>query len=329
MASGTSDTSGSSSSDTTNDTTTNNTASTDSSNSGNTQTTAANGYKISQINQVMLNKETLDKAYSTINTALQQMTLDPYAADPANTDNMNQAMGDNGQTASGDSQSGTTVNIYNGDSSSQQSLQMSNMGQTYDPEKMQQLHSGLYKVSVGMQLLKQLQDNIAAQIEQSSVDTSAETQFYVNQYYNAIQDRNKLDSALTYINEAVDLININPYVDANGLVYDKEKMTQLHDSIYSIAQGVVDLNKLKDDLLTQAVKIGALAQDAYNKSLNNTSDMSNMNMSGTGISTSTIITFVLITFVVIFILALLGSIMKLFKSGNNNNVRPVDQNINI
>jgi hypothetical protein len=302
---------------------------TDNRNFGNTKTTAEGRYKISQINQVILNKNNLDKAYNTINSALQQMTLDPYAADPDSTDNRNQAMSDNGQATSDNSQSNTTVNIYTGDSSSQQTMQMTNMGQTYDPEKMQQLHSGLYKVSVGMQLIRQLQDNIAAQIEQSSIDTSSETQYYVNQYYNAIQDRNKLDSALTYINEAIDLININPYVDVNGLVYDKEKMTQLHDSIYSIAQGVVDLNNLKDDLLTQAVKIGAKAQDAYNNTINNTSNMSSMNMPGTGISTSTIITFVLITFVVIFILALLGSIMKLFKSGNNNYARPVDQDVNI
>lgn len=282
-------------------------------------------YKISQINQVMLNKEALDKAYDTVNSALEKMTLDPYAttSDSSMSDQMgNMSNSNTGNDTTGDTQPNTTVNIYTG-SVTDQSTQMQSMGQTYDADKMQQLHSGLYKVSVGMQLLEQLQDDIAKQIEQSSVDTSSETEYYMNLYYKTIQDKNKLNNALTYINEAVDLININPYVDANGLVYDTERMSALHDSIYIIAQGVVDLNKLNDDLLSQAVNLGTLAQNAYNAALQsqNSTDTSNMNMTtSSSLNVSTIITIALIAFIAIFIIGLIGSIINLFKPNGQKNI---------
>lgn len=291
-------------------------------------TSTESTYKINQINQVMMDKEALDKAYNTISSALDKMTLDPYAADDGMNSSMNDQMGnqmndqanDNQTNATSDSQANITVNIYTGSDTASQTTQMQ-MGQTYDETKMQQLHSGLYKVSVGMQLLKLLQEDITAQAEAASVDTSEATQYYINQYYKTIQSKNNLNQALTYINEAVDFININPYVDANGLVYDTERMTQLHDSIYLIAQGIVDLNKLNDDLLTQAVDLGTLAQNAYNEAqLNSQNSMETMNTtSGTGINISNIIMIVLIAFVIIFVIGLLGSIMNLFKSGNQTN----------
>jgi len=291
----------------------------------NSQANVQNAYKINQINQIMNNKEALSQAYDIITSALDKMTLDPYAADTDMNSSMNdQSMNDQSMNdaksdaaTSGDSQDKTTINIYNGSVSDQESTQMQSMGQTYDADKMQQLHSGLYKVSVGMQLLDLLQDDIAGQIEKAGVDTSSKTEFYMNQYYKTVQNKNKLKEALTYINEAVDLININPYVDANGLVYDAKRMAQLHDSIYIIAQGVVDLNKLNDDMLSQAVDLGTLAQNAYNESQQNQNNMGNMNMpASSGLNISNIITIVLIAFVVIFIIGLLGGIINLFRSGS-------------
>ncbi len=286
----------------------------------NSQEDTQNAYKINQINQIMNNKEALSQASETISSALDKMTLDPYAVDEkkstsTNSNSMGDMNGNNG--TSNDSQDKTTINIYNSSAANQQSTQMQSMGQTYDAGKMQQLHSGLYKVSVGMQLLDQLQDDIAGQIEKAGLDTSSKTEFYMNQYYKTVQNKNKLSEALNYINEAVDLININPYVDANGLVYDSQRMAQLHDSIYIIAQGVVDLNKLNDNLLSQSVDLGTLAQKAYNESQQNQNNMGNMNMpASSGLNVTNIITIVLIAFVVIFIIALLGSIIKLFKSGS-------------
>lgn len=286
----------------------------------NSQANTQNAYRINQINQIMNNKEALSQASETISSALDKMTLDPYAVDEkkstsANSNTMGDMNGDN--ATSNDSQDKTTINIYNSSAANQQSTQMQSMGQTYDADKMQQLHSGLYKVSVGMQLLDQLQDDIAVQVEKAGVDTSSKTEFYMNQYYKTVQNKNKLSEALSYINEAVDLININPYVDANGLVYDSQRMAQLHDSIYIIAQGVVDLNKLNDNLLSQSVNLGTLAQKAYNESQQNQNSMGNMNMpASSGLNVTNIITTVLIAFVVIFIIALLGSIVKLFKSGS-------------
>lgn len=305
------------------DTTSTETSSQSTTTDNNTSTTVVEAYKINQINQLMINKEALDKAYQTVSSALEKMTLDPYAADSDMSSSMSdQSMeGMQNDTAS-DSQGDTTVNVYTGSVTDQQTMQMTNMGTTYDADKMQQLHSGLYKVSVGMQLLKQLQNDISVQIEKASVDTSSKTEYYMNQYYKTISGKNKLNNALTYINEAVDLININPYVDANGLVYDSERMSALHDSIYIIAQGVVDLNKIDNDLLSQAVDLGTLAQTAYNEALQSqsTDSMSDMNMTTTsGLNISTIVTFVLIAFVAVFVIGLVGSILNLFKSGNQPN----------
>ncbi len=284
----------------------------------NTQSNAENAYKISQTNQIMKSKEALSQAYETISAALDKMTLDPYATDTDKNSSMNgNSMGNmqNDNTNSRNSQDKTTINIYNGSTSGQQSSQMQSMGQTYDADKMQQLHVGLYKVSVGMQLLDQLKDDITGQIEKAGVDTSSKTEFYMNQYYKTVQNKNKLQEALTYINEAVNLININPYVDANGLVYDSQRMAKLHDSIYTIAQGVVDLNKLNDDLLSQSVNLGTLAQKAYSELQQSQNNTGTMNMPSSGLNITNIITIVLIAFVVIFIITLLGSIVKLFKSG--------------
>ncbi|MDF2907606.1 MAG: hypothetical protein K0R34_2927 [Herbinix sp.] len=299
----------------------------DSNTKNNASTVEEEMYKISQINQMMMNKEAISKAYQTVSSALETMTLDPYAVDEEMNSSMSDQMdaesmeGMQNDTAT-DAQGNTTVNIYTGDVTDQQTMQMTDMGQSYDADKMQQLHSGLYKVSVGMQLLKQLQNDIALQIEAASVDTGSKTEYYMNQYYKTISNKNKLNNALTYINEAVDLININPYVDANGLVYDSERMTALHDSIYTIAQGVVDLNKIDNDLLTQAVDLGSLAQTSYSEALQSQSNysMSNMNMTTptSGINLSTLVTFALIAFVVIFLIGLIGSILNLFKSENHS-----------
>jgi hypothetical protein len=285
-------------------------------------------YKINQINQIVTNKDALDKAYNLIHSALGEMTLDPYAANVDTSSSMSyqmkkQSNSNEGNNTNNSSQDRTTVNIYTGNVSDQQTTQMSGMGRTYDANKMQKLHSGLYKVSVGMQLLKQLQDNISAQIEQANFDAGSETQYYINQYNTIMKDKSTLNSALTYINEAVDLININPYVDANGLVYDTDKMTTLHDSIAIIAQGVVDLNILNNNLLSQSISLGTLAQNSYNKAQleNQYAAASTMNMTSTsGINISSIFTLILIVFAVIFIIGLLGSILSLFKTGDKRNI---------
>jgi hypothetical protein len=332
MASDTTTTSNESTDSTSTETASTNTNSTESSNQttttdSTTVTNVVDTYKIDQLNQLMLNSETLSKAYQIVSAALDEMTLDPYATDSSMSDEMNDQMNSmQGTQNSSDTttQDKTTVNVYTGNVTDQQSMQMTNMGQTYDADKMQQLHSGLYKVSVGMQLLKQLQDDIALQIEKASVDTSTKTEYYMNQYYSTIANKNKLNNALTYINEAVDLININPYVDAYGLVYDSARMTTLHDSIYKIAQGVVDLNAIDSKLLNQAVTLGTLAQTAYNDSLQsqNTDNMNNMNMtsSTSGLNTSMIVTVILVLFVVIFIIGLIGSILNMFKSGKQSSI---------
>lgn len=307
--------------------------------SGSTSTAnAENVYKVNQINQLVKNKDVLEEALNTLNSSINEMTLDPYAAKNNDTAGSQDITGNANAsgTKSGDATQSnatpdnTTINIYNGqvDQQTDSQVSMQNMGQTYDADKMQKLHTGLYKVSVGLKLLSQLKENMDAQIEEASIDQTSQTQYYLKQYNIAIGNKEKLTEAFTYLNEAVDLININPYVDENGAVYDKESMTRLHDALYNFAQGVVDLEQLKGDLFDQAIELGTLAQSAAGSLQTDNSMNMTMNTNGifSNLNTSNIITIVLVGFVVIFIIALLGSILNLFKP-NKTNMGKADNNI--
>lgn len=101
---------------------------------------------------------------------------------------------------------------------------MANMGTKYDSGKMEQLHSGLYKISVGMALLNQLNSDIASQSESANLNIQNAVAYYSNQYNLTVQNKNKLSKAMVYVNDAAGLVNINPYISSNGVVYDKDRM---------------------------------------------------------------------------------------------------------
>lgn len=254
-------------------------------------------YVTNQVNTVLLNKEELDKNVKILNDTLQIMTLDPYGIE-AKVQNESNANTDAGQA--NNNTNNTQVNTMQG------------MGTTYDPNKMQELHNGLYKVSLGMQLINQLKDNIEVQMEQSSVNYDNTSQYYQNQYYMTVQNKTKLVEALTYINDASTLLNINPYISKDGAVYDKERMEQIHQSVYKFAEAVGGLNKLNDNFTKQTVSLGNLAQNSQN-SMNMTQMNQSSNSIFGNINMATVANILLITFIVIFIVSIFAYIGRLLK----------------
>ncbi len=280
-------------------------------------------YSTEVINAVLQNKDNVEKIIIALNDSLKLMTLDPYgiANNQQNGVNstVNQTQQNNGQnqpaTNGTVSQAGTTVNVFPQNGAGQVGT-MQSMGTTYDASKMEKIHTGLYKVSLGVQLLDQLKNNLSAQLEQASMEVNNPSQYYYNQYLITVQNKTKLTEALAYINEASTLVNINPYVSQNGSVYDKQRMSQIHDSIYKLAQVVVDLNKINDNFSKQAITLSNVTQNYINnaQSMGNM-DMTNMNTNFFGnISMVTVLNILVVAFIVIFVVSIFGYISKLFKS---------------
>lgn len=283
-----------------------------------TEESTGSQYSTPIISAVVNNKDNLQKTLTILEDSLSLMTLDPYGneTDTDSGANQNQEQEDNGQTKTTDEQGNTIVNVYPQNSTSQ-FPSMDNMGTTYDAAKMEQLHLGQYKVAIGMQLLGQLKDNLSTQLEQASMEVSNPSQYYYNQYLLTVHNKNKLHEALTYINEASSLININPYVSQTGLVYDNNKMENIHESIKKLAEAVVGLNKINDNLSTQSIELTNLAQNAPT--------MTSMNMNTTGssffgnVNMAFVFNALVIVFIVIFIISILGYIGKLLKAPKSSN----------
>lgn len=245
---------------------------------------------------VLQNKENLEKTIKDLNSSINLMTLDPYSTE-------NNQHGSQDQTSAGGTASqGSPITGMQG------------MGTTYDAAKMEKLHTGLYKVSVGMKMLNQLNDNLAGQYEKASMKINDPAEYYYNQYMITVQNKTKLSEALSYINEASSLLNINPYVSQSGAVYDKEKMANIHDSIFELAQAVIDLNKINDDFAGQAITLGNVTQ-SY---IDNANSMQNMNMNSTStfsnVNVVNLLNIAAIAFMAIFVVSILGYIYRLLRT---------------
>ena len=297
----------------------------------NTQDSTASNTKNtqSQINSIMLNKDLLDKTSLLLDDSLKLMTLDPFAVDPKTqtTDDKTITNGQDGKditvpdAAANDktTQGNTTVNVYPSTTTPSTNGIMQNMVGAYDQAKMEQVHAGLYKLSIGTQLLNQLKDNLSNQIEQAGVNVNDVSQYYNNQYYITMENKNKLNSALTYINGSADLININPYIATSNAANDKAKMLQIHQSIMKRAEAIVGLNKLSDNLSKQLISLSNLSQNSSNTSQMNMNTTNKLSGFLTNINIGTIASIVLVIFVLIFIIGLLGFIKSLFKPTDVSN----------
>jgi len=298
---------------------------------------------LSQSSVILLNKESLNKSITSLNDALKLLSFDPYS--PGSTANSTGSTQNNSQTNAPQSTQGNnqanptatpaqgsnnTINVYpqtssQPNTSQQNNTNMQNMGTTYDANKMEQVHNGLYKISLGMALLNQLQTQLVAQEENATANTQDLAQYYTNQFSLATQNKAKLTQALTYINDAVSLVNINPYVSSAGIIYDKDRMNQVHQSVYKLAEGVASLNLLSDDFTKQGVTLSNTAQMYINNSAN--SQMANNGL-GNGIfgglfdnvNAQTVVNVILIIFVIGLILGVLGFIYSQLKPKDKDTI---------
>ncbi len=306
------------------------------SNQNNNSQQSNNQLALNQANLVLQNKDKLDKSAALINEALKLMSVDPYAPGDSNSGmNMQhqtinepvQPAQDNA-SATKDSGNSTTINIYPQGNSSSNTMApnstMANMGTTYDSNKMDKLHSGLYKIAIGTALMDQLKSDITYQAENAAGSYKDAIQYYSNQYNLTVQNKNKLNQIMTYLNEAANLVNINPYVSTSGLVYDQDRMNQIHQSIQKLAEGVVSLNGLSDDFTKQTISLTNTVQNYVNEAnqqLNNSSMSMTMPTSSglfgglfDNISMATVVNIILILFVIGLVFGILGFIFSLLKS---------------
>lgn len=299
-----------------------------------------NQIALNQSNIILQNKDKLVKSIALINESRRLLSVDPYAPNSSNSGNMSgmnttqpQQQTANASTppvqgntpAATNPSNNTTINIYpqNNNPATQsipQSNAMPNMGTSYDANKMEQLHSGLYKIAVGTALLDQLQNELVYQAEYATVNSQNQVTYYSNQYNLTVQNKNKISQALTYVNEAANLVNINPYVSANGLVYDKDRMNQIHQSILKLAEGVAALNQLGDDFTKQSILLSSAVQNYINSANVATQQMNQGTMSMglfgglfDNINMTTVVNIIIILFVVGLIAGVLGFIFSLLK----------------
>lgn len=247
------------------------------------------------------NKDRLSQITTTINDAINQITIDPYSKVtlPSSTEQQN--------TRS--TQGNTTVNIYpngNAANGSATTPQMPKGNYVYNQDKLEQLHNGIFKLAQGRMFLSELNDDLTAQTSMSE-PTSYEDYSLI--YNTLLQNKNKLNNALNMINEASTLINVNPYASGNAYEYNAEEMQNLHNGIYKLAQGLLSGTKLSEDFTNQMVQVSNLA--------NNTSSMGNMNMGQNimlgSFNVSDILKVVLVILIISLFISLFGIVGSIFK----------------
>lgn len=256
------------------------------------------------------NKDRLNQVVTMISDALNQITIDPYSkltvpgtVVPPNTSTAQQG--------------NTTVNIYPNSSTSlnvppvatvvpQTSASTVNPGANivYNQAKLEQLHSGIFKLAQGMMLLNDLNDDLTLQATATEPNSY---EGYIDRYAILLQNKLKLSKSLIMINEGSTLINVNPYASGIGYEYNTQQMEQFHKGVYKLAQGMLQGVKLGDDFTNQMAKINSLS--------NNTMNGMNMLPSSSIIPTlniKTIVTIIIIVLILAFIISLFGAVKSTF-----------------
>lgn len=271
------------------------------------------------------NRSKLNEAVNLINQAMDLITIDPYskttipssesiqgASQSAGNGTINiYPNGNNSLNITPNGTTGTTGNQSTGNMNNSPA----NNNYVYDQGKLQQLHNGIFALAQGNLTLSDLSDDLLAQSSVSYANYS-QYQIYLTQYYAALQNKTKLDNALSMINQATTLININPYASQNGYSYNAEAMGQLHQGVYQLAQGMAILNQLSQSFTEQ---MSAASSGVY--SLSNSYQMSAMTH-GSGLSflgninAATVFNIILILFVIGLFAGIIGAILNLFKPKN-------------
>lgn len=288
----------------------------------------------------MQNRDMLSQAIGTINQAIDLISIDPYskATLPQENDNNMQTGNNQGQAGQGTG----TINIYpDGNSSvniapngnnapnikttpapnNQGAANMQqNKNYVFDQGKLEQLHNGIFTLSQGIMVVNQLNDDLLMQsaiVEPNPPNNDT----YVARYNAAMQNRNKLNNAITKLSQASILINVNPYAPAGGYSYNKDAMGQLHQGVYKLAQGMAMLGNLSEEFTNQMVQASTAVQNSMGTSGH--IGMTNGFMWFDGlfgnVSMTTIFNIILVVLMIGLVLGVLGAIMSMLSKSNKKN----------
>ncbi|MGE5416499.1 MAG: hypothetical protein ACM3UZ_07040 [Acidobacteriota bacterium] len=282
------------------------------------------------------NRDQLQNALTTVDQAMDLITVDPYSKTTV-PNSLFMPGNRNGQYNQGTG----TINIYpdgnssvnvtppkTGTTTDQNTANTNNTGNAspntnyvFDENRLIRLHSAIFNLAQGRIVLDELNADLSDQAAAAEANPPDQTT-WMNRYNAALQNRNKLESAIRMLNQINVLVNDNPYASPNGYQYDTSAMEQLHRGIYNLAQGMRTLNKLDQDFTNQLGQASAMIQ---------TSDMSgmmsmpgmNMPSSGllAGLNMGTILTVLMVIIVMILIISILNYMMNLLRAGR---VQPSD-----
>lgn len=254
------------------------------------------------------NKDKLNQVITTINDAVNQITIDPYSKVTVPRSGI--------QQNAADQQGNTTINIYpngnnaanapaQGNTQPQAAANNQNANTVYSQGQLAQLHNGIFKLSQGLMLLNELNDDLNIQVTNQEQENY---EGYVSKYNTLYQNKTKLTNVLNLINEGSLFMNINPYASGGSYQYDTGQMEQLNKGIYKLAQGMFMGVRLGEDFTNQMAQVSNLANNA---------SMSNMNMAPSysigNIDVKVILYILIIVFVLTFIIAVLGAVRAAFK----------------
>jgi hypothetical protein len=294
------------------------------------------------------NREKLSDAIASINKAVELITIDPYSKatvpDMNSMSDMSDNMGDMDSKDINIYQSGnSSVSITseeeeaeNADTTTDMEEAMGTMDMetdkgdnyVYDQSKLEQLHNGIYCMAQGILTVNDLGNDLLNQSMQLE-EYPLTYQSYVTRYNVSIQNRMKLEEAINLLSQASVLVNVNPYASSNGYSVDGEKMLQIHEGIYDLAQGMAGLNSLLNDFNNQMYEASISAQNAvYSNSTTSTMDMSSNIFTDLfdNISISTVVNILIIILVIGLVIGIFGMITSVFKSNKNMNHDRDDNN---
>lgn len=202
------------------------------------------------------NRDKLVQANTSLSQAIDLITTDPYSqiTQPHKA----------GETARGSvpqgnvnvtPKEGVTINIDQGGSQVQSQDDLAAQPNVvFDQSKLEQLHNGIFKFSQAMMLLQELNNDLADQSIMAEGNMPNE-QTYVIRYNLTLQNRSKINQAGRLLQEAMILVNVNPYAPSSGYIYNVPKMQQLHQGIAELAKSALVLNRLAEDFSQQMTQI--------------------------------------------------------------------------
>lgn len=324
--------------------------------SGNDSMTPATGVNTQNNNNLsfsaisLQNRQKLMEVQNMVNDAIDLITMDPYSRVTVPS-----SMNGNMEMPQTQGSSGT-INIYpngtnslnitppvNGDGTANRADGMANMpgmpnmnannnmnmaagNYVYDQAKLEQLHRGIVRLAQGMMYLTQLNDDIT--IQASTMEANGNNyQTYMDRYSRIIKNKSKLNNAISSINQATELVNVNPYGSAGGYQYNAQYMEQMHRGIYALAQAMVLANDLNEDFTEQMVQAVTAAQySIYNNNMGNMAGMNNNSWANilNPSSISTVFNLLLIVMIVVLIISVFGAIGHMFKVSNNKYSKKTD-----